>query len=245
MSERHTVGVRELKAKLSAWLALVEGGATVIVLDRRRAVAALVPFIEAAELERPVTGMADPEAARSPALALAATGLHEVRRILHGARERWGLHEGHGDDRDTMTEALAWVGRVDTALDDLRGDRVADRSEHTAPASAESLPVLTPEQIAETLEALGAGEAPGVPEGWRTERAKLIGLVAQLRGEMAAMQRRAADLGKSGPDYGKRGSSLGKRGGGGGRRRDSGEDRPAKSTAHAANCTCILHRARS
>ncbi len=38
-----TVGVRELKARLSAWLRAVDGGATVVVTDRGRPVAELRP----------------------------------------------------------------------------------------------------------------------------------------------------------------------------------------------------------
>ncbi len=46
------VGVRELKARLSAYLAIVQQGAEVVVTDRGRPVARLVPVDAGAEAHR-------------------------------------------------------------------------------------------------------------------------------------------------------------------------------------------------
>jgi len=49
-----SVGVRELKAKLSDYLGRAAGGETVVVTDRGRPVARLVPYDSASALERGV-----------------------------------------------------------------------------------------------------------------------------------------------------------------------------------------------
>jgi prevent-host-death family protein len=56
------VGIAELKAKLSEFLRIVQGGESISVLDRNRAVAQIVPVRErtALRIRVPVTGSPKP-----------------------------------------------------------------------------------------------------------------------------------------------------------------------------------------
>lgn len=47
-----SVGVRELKANLSKYLAMATAGKDVIVTDRNRPIARIVPFAQVSEIER-------------------------------------------------------------------------------------------------------------------------------------------------------------------------------------------------
>lgn len=63
------VKVSELKAKLSAYLARVRGGATVTVCDRRTPIAKLVPFDDdrgGLEVREPIDAGGLPAASRIP-----------------------------------------------------------------------------------------------------------------------------------------------------------------------------------
>ncbi|MDZ7679070.1 MAG: type II toxin-antitoxin system prevent-host-death family antitoxin [Acidimicrobiales bacterium] len=74
------IGVRELKARLSEYLGKVEAGESVVVTDRGRPVARLVPFAAESAIERGIdegwieaprrTGLAAAQRHRSPMGAL-------------------------------------------------------------------------------------------------------------------------------------------------------------------------------
>jgi prevent-host-death family protein len=77
-TKQRTVGIRELKSKLSECVRDVKGGATVIVTERGRRVARIVP--EAASLDEKLQALKD-------AGAILWSG-RRLRRMKPGARTR-------------------------------------------------------------------------------------------------------------------------------------------------------------
>ena len=76
-----TVGIRDLKSKLSEYVARAAGGEEIVVTDRNRPVARLVPYAAASDVERGIdegwieaprrTQLGEVERVRSPRSTLA------------------------------------------------------------------------------------------------------------------------------------------------------------------------------
>jgi len=62
------VGIAELKSKLSEFLRIVQGGETIAVLDRNRAVAHIVPILEkpGLRIRKPASGSPKPNRVSVP-----------------------------------------------------------------------------------------------------------------------------------------------------------------------------------